>query len=112
MTLSPNTSRMLSKTAYKKSAPAVVGGKRVAPTAGTTPIPCSPLDPASADTLTRPELGSPYIKYETFVTDTTIGEGDILTVDGTDYAVRCVDDWEHNGDHLVHLVVEDEQSHE
>ena len=111
MTISPTLARALSERATKKVALSIVNGKRIEAAASGSAIDCAPLDPASAETMHRPELSSPYRKYETYITDTTVEEGDILTVNSRDYAVRAVDDFKSGTDHLLHLVLEDEQSH-
>ena len=109
--VSPSIQRLLSATATKKVVPGIVSGKRGEATAGTDTIACALPLALRGDTLRRPELQSPYKKFETFVTDTTLAEGDILTINGKDYIIRLLDDYPHRQDHLIYLVLEDEESH-
>lgn len=110
MTISPSLARSLCQAATLSSTPAIVSGKRAEPTGGTG-IMCALLTPASGDTLTRPELNSPYKKYETFVANTQVNEGDILAINGVNYSVKIVDDFPGGDDTVTHLVLELDQAH-
>lgn len=70
--------------------------KRGAPAAYiTTPFACLPLDPLGQELANRLNLQSPYELKQTVVDGSTdIVEGDVLTVDGVDYPVRSVGEWD------------------
>lgn len=61
----------------------------------TTPFACLPLDPVSQELANRLNLQSPYELKQTVVDGSLdIVEGDVLTMDGVDYPIRSVGEWD------------------
>ena len=57
--------RLLTVTATTKRTPAMVNGKRGAPTTHLTGVRCMPLDPASPDIAQRAGLNTPHMLLQT-----------------------------------------------
>ena len=105
--------RLASKTASVKRAP-IVGGKRGQPATVLSGLVCTPLYPADAgqanNLLQRLKLETPYRLLETFVAGHhDVQGGDTLVIDGDEYTVRAVAEWEMPGisRRFTHLTVEE-----
>lgn len=92
--MSKSFSLLATVTASTKRAPAIVGGKRGTLVTNIASLKCLPLDPVSAEIRQRLALETPHEVLQTSVdASLDIIEGDILTVDGTDYPIRACEDW-------------------
>lgn len=99
--------RFLTVEASTKRAPAISSGKRGTPTTNVSSLSCTPLDPVDAELRQRLALSTPHELLQTFTGETDIREGDILTVDSTDYPIRACEEWDWRGATFLRLVVED-----
>lgn len=86
--------RMATVTAATKRPPSMSGGRRGSPVDHLSGFACLPLDPVSADTVQRLGLQTPVRALQTVTKETDIKEGDVLVVDGEEYVIRSVSDWE------------------
>lgn len=82
-------------TCATKRTPAISGGKRGAPSAYLSNVPCTPAYPVDAETLRRVNLNTPYQVRRAFVFgDYDIAEGDLVTISGTEYQVSRLEKWD------------------
>lgn len=107
--MSSSFSSFASETASTKRSPAAVEGKIGAPVEYLTGLSIVPLMPVNPETVLSLGLSSPREAKQTFIdTIVDVAEGDVLVVDGAEYAVRSVAEWNGGTDQsFVHLVVEE-----
>nr|ASV43905.1 hypothetical protein [Hot spring virus BHS1] len=85
----------------------MTAGVGAAPTTILTGLACTPLDPVSAETQTRLKLDSPYeLRQCSFQSGHDIRKGDLISLDGVDYPVRAVEDYDWRGGTYLRVVVE------
>lgn len=91
-----------------KRAAAIAGGKRGVPAENLTGLKCTPLDIVDADVAARSGVSSPHELLQTFIEgNNDILNGDLLTVDSTDYPIKSIADWTHWRDgQWKHLILE------
>ncbi len=68
-----------------------------------------PLDPVGSEVQRYETLDLPVNTFQTFTQRCDVIAGDVLVVDGVDYMVHAVSDWDgpsaRPADHLLHLYV-------
>jgi len=105
---SASFAKLITVTASTKRSPNVSGGKRGAPATWLTLVMCTPLDPVDAELRQRMALETPHELKHTFTdADLDITEGDFLVVNGVEYPIKAVEDWEWRGSKYLHLVIEE-----
>lgn len=101
----PSWARMATKTASAKRA-TLTNGLSGAPAPLYPHLQCTPLESVSAETQTRLNLGSGFEILQTSFETVDLRKGDILTIDGIDYAIRAVETYEWKDTGFVRVVVE------
>lgn len=102
---SPSFLKMATVTASTKRS-SMSGALRGTPSTYLTGITCMPLDPVSAETLTRLKLDSGYDVRQTYVdASLDIKEDDVLVVNSVDYEIKSVADWEWRGSRYLNLIL-------
>lgn len=102
---SPSFLKMATVTASTKRS-SMSGALRGTPTTNLTGVICLPLDPVSAETMTRLKLDSGYEVRQTYVDAALdIKEGDVLVVSGVDYEIRAVAEWVWRGAQYLNLIL-------
>lgn len=107
--------RLATETANTKRSPAIVAGKIGAPVAKLTGLACTPLDPLDPEQRERLQLDTPHEVLQTFVessgtfyqvilenlkdvlatlSSTLPQPGDFLVVDGYQYPILAVGEWQ------------------
>lgn len=98
---------MATQLANTKRNPAAVAGKVGAPQTNLEGIWIVPLMPVSPEVAEQQQLRSPREAKQTFVeTGLDIREGDRLVVDGTEYVIRAVGEWDGAGADFLQVFVE------
>lgn len=101
--------KLATKTANTKRAPAAsVSGHVGEAVLYLSALRCTPLDQTVPDSLREAVINAPYAPLVTCIDgDYDIREGDVLVVDGVDYAIRVVRRFDWRDSEYRLLVVED-----
>jgi hypothetical protein len=101
--------RLSTKTATTKRAPAATAGKHVgAAVAYLTGLRCTPLDQVVPDSMREMVVNAPYVPLVTAVHGVyDIREGDVLVVDGVEYAIRVARRFDWKSSEYRVLIVEE-----
>ncbi len=102
--------RMMTVRASTKRFPAMDAGKRGAAAAHLASLVVCPLDPVGSEAQRWETLDIPVDARQTFTQKCDVIAGDVLVVDGVDYPVHLVRDWDgpsrRDGDRLLHLILQ------
>jgi hypothetical protein len=105
----PAFDKLATKTASTKRAPAATAGKHVgAAVAYLTGLRCTPLDQVVPESMREMVLNAPYVPLVTAVHGAhDILEGDVLVVDGVEYAIRVARRFDWKDSEYRTLIVEE-----
>lgn len=107
---SASFTRMATVYASTKRPPAISSGKRGVPVTHLTVVKCLPLATVNAELAERAGIRTPYEAKSTVVDGALdIGEGDVLVIEGVEYAIRAVEEypWLNTSTAFRRLVVEE-----
>jgi len=102
------------KLASTKRQPPASGGKVPPPATYLTDVPVVPPLPVNPETVATLQLNSPREAKETFVMQgdplPDIQEGDSITIDGVEYIIRSVAEWQRPVyGSFLHLIIEEQK---